>query len=397
MRCLIAVDDCFLDRPGGMGRVAWDVAVALRQSGHHVAMLSCVLAGDARAGTVADVEGIQIVRYAKPSLALWHPRRAERSIQSAVEIAREKLSDQRWDVVHMHSILTATAAMRAIGNGPRYVYTMHSPAVLEQRIVWRNQGTVGLMKLLLGTRPLKMLEGQLLQDSWEIHTLSDFTRSWAENLYGLGDKVTVIPHWIRPALQRTMTKAEARQRLGWPLDKKILFTVRRLGPRYGLDVAIKAVAPLVAKYNCEFFLGGEGELRPVLEGIIAEKNVGEQIHLLGQLSDDQLLCAYQAADLFVLPTLALECFGLISIESLAFGCPVIATDVGAIPEVLRPILPNCLVPKGDVNALREKIQDFLSQKLPVPDEKTLVDFVQQNYGRDVVWPRLLQLLTGNSD
>jgi glycosyltransferase involved in cell wall biosynthesis len=271
---------------------------------------------------------------------------------------------------------------------------MHSPLVLEQQINWSGQGWQGRLKMALGTRRLKSLEARLIRSCAAIHTLSDFTRSWIQRLHGLGNNVTVIPHWNRPDFRRTLSKAQSRQRLGWPLNKKIVFTVRGLRPRYGLDTAIKAIAPLVADGGTEFFIGGDGELRSTLEQLIVREQASDRIHLLGRLTDEHLRWSYQAADLFVLPTLALECFGLISVESLAFGCAVVASEVAAIPEVLRPILPNCLVPPGDVSALRNKIRSFLDGSLAVPDEQVLVAYVQQNYSREIIWPQMARLLTG---
>lgn len=396
MRCLIAVDDCFLDRPGGMGRVAWDIGQALRAAGHEVAMVSCILPTADSLTTVTATDGIQIVRYIKPSLPIWHPNRDKRSIDAAANATREKLGDRRWDVVHMHSLFTGTGVRKAIGDGPRYIYTMHSPIVLEQYINWRGQGWQGWLKMILGTRRLKVLENRLLQHCSKIHTLSEFTRSWVERFHGMGDKVTVIPHWNRPDFRRTITKAEARQRLGWPQDKKILFTIRRLTVRNGLDIAIKAISPLTTENDCEFFIAGDGELRRTLEQLIDQQGQRDRIHLLGRITDEQLRWAYQAADLFVLPTIALECFGLITVESLAFGCPVIATDAGAIPEVLRPILPNCIVPAGDIAALGNKVQEFLEGSLRIPSEEALIAFVQQNYSQTAIWPQLLTLLSGNN-
>lgn len=303
MRILVAVDDCFLDRPGGMGRVAWDVAVALRQSGHHVAMVCNVPSSGSTATTVTETDGIEIVRYVKPSMARLHPLRDKRSIDAAAQATREKLAAQHWDVVHIHSVFTGTGVIKALGAGPRYVYTMHSPIVLEQKINWNQQGWSGKLKLLLGIRRLKSLEHNILKVSRAIHTLSEFTRTSVEYFHGMGDKVTVIPHWNRPEFHRTVAKAEARQRLGWPLDKKILFTVRSLRPRYGLEIAIQAIAPLARNGNCEFYIGGHGELRSSLDRLVTELGANDNIHFLGRLTDDDLRCAYQAADLFVLPTL----------------------------------------------------------------------------------------------
>ncbi len=379
-----------------IGQAAWGGSPGIshkrRKHGHQVTLLSYLLPGVGTTTSVDEHDGIRIVRCAKPVLPGWHPGRVARTIEAAAEAVRDKLSRERWDVVHIHTAYTGAGAFRALGRGPRYIYTMHSPIALEQKINWKNEGLQGRFKTIFGLRRLRLLEGELLQACCRIHTLSEFTRGWVEHFHGLSHRVKVIPYWRRAELVRTVSKSEARTRLGWPQDEKILFTIRNHGPRYGIDIAIRAVAPLAVKKACRFYIGGDGELRPRLERLTAELGAGERIHFTGRLSDEDLLLAYQAADLFVLPTLALECFGLISIEALSFGCPVIATQAGAIPEVLYPILPNCLVPPGDVVALRDKIGQFLDGSLEMPTADELVAYVDQNYDRDVVVPRLMHLL-----
>jgi glycosyltransferase involved in cell wall biosynthesis len=116
------------------------------------------------------------------------------------------------------------------------------------------------------------------------------------------------------------------------------------------------------------------------------------VTLTGRLSDEQLVEAYQAADVFMLPTLALECFGLISIEAMAFGCPVFASDSSAIPETLRPFRPDLLFPAGDTEALRRLVAGWLEGRLTLPDADTVVGYVDSHYSQEVIVPRLLALL-----
>jgi glycosyltransferase involved in cell wall biosynthesis len=192
-----------------------------------------------------------------------------------------------------------------------------------------------------------------------------------------------------------MDKVTARQALGWPLDSKIFLTVRSMGPRYGLDVAIRALGPLTQEADCHFYIGGDGPMRRELEALAEEVlRTGSgraRIHFTGRLSDRDLELAYAAADLFILPTLALECFGLITIEALASGCPVLGTDAAAIPESLRGILPDFIVPAGDVAALHDRAQQFLDGVLPMPSRQALIDYAGEQYGETTVVPRLLRL------
>ena len=283
---------------------------------------------------------------------------------------------------------------RAIGAGPRYVYTLHSPSVPEQEINWAKQGFVGQLKMLFGRPALNRLEHEALAPTAVIHTLSQYCRRQVEHYHGLGQRVQVIPHWRRAELRRTMTQAEARRQLGWPENERVFFTIRRLGPRYGLDLAIRAVAPLLGKGKARFALGGDGPWRGLLENVARESGVAESVHFLGRMSDEQLVLAYQAADLFLLPTLALECFGIIILEALSFGCPVLSSDTCAIPELMQPILPDFIVPAGDQAALRAKAGAFLSGELRSPPPEQLIRYVDDGFSREAIAPKLIAMLEG---
>ena len=70
---------------------------------------------------------------------------------------------------------------------------------------------------------------------------------------------------------------------------------------------------------------------------IGRLKLTETVRLLGRVPDEDLATSYAAADCFVLPTAALECFGLIILEAYACGVPVIATPVAAIPEIVSQV------------------------------------------------------------
>ncbi len=102
---------------------------------------------------------------------------------------------------------------------------------------------------------------------------------------------------------------------------------------------------------------------------------------MGRISDRDLSLAYQAADVFLLPTRDLECFGLIILEALSYGCPLIATDAGALPEILGSMVGNAIVPAGDVGRLAEKLGAMIDGRLAFPESRQLMDAVVSMYGR----------------
>ena len=390
LRYLTAVDNCFLDNPGGAARVAWDTATAMRDRGHEVAMVALAPRGQNR-HSVESNQGMTILRVVKPELAQFHPGRLAAGIRAVHSARREVLPGQRWDVVHVHTLQVGNGLYATFANAPRRIATVHSPAVLEWQAN-RAPSSISRLKGLLGKPLLSWLESRLLRAADEIQVLSRFTRARIGELHDVGDKIRVIPHFLTGAAKPAPSRAEARARLGWPEDRRILFTIRHHSHRNGIDLAIRAVAPLTAANRCEYHIAGEGALRPVYRELARSLDPSGRMHFPGRLSEQQLELAYVAADAFLLPSRSLECFGIIILEALARGCPVLASDVAAIPETLAPILPEHLFQAGSVEAMRDRIEAFLDRRLVAPPADVLRGFVRRRYGRGVVLPRLVELL-----
>jgi glycosyltransferase involved in cell wall biosynthesis len=391
MKYLSAIDGLFPDRPSGSARVAWDQSRAVRDAGHDVAMV-CMNRSSDRPSGLDEVEGIRVVRYDQPRTHRLSPRRYSATVAAASQAVRRHLADERWDTVHLHTPLTAAGVMEAIQAPGRVVYTLHSPSEVEMALVWSQQGLAGLAKRLLGMGPIRKLERRLLERSDAIHTLSEFTRGEVDRLHGFGEKATVIPHWRRDGETRSMSKEAAREKLGWPSDAPILFTLRRHVHRMGLDTAIEAIAPLASEGRCVFVAAGDGPYRATFEQRARDLGADAlQVRFPGRISDEELALSYQAADLFVLPTRALEGFGLIVVEAMSYGLPVLGTKVGAIPELIRPIAPKLIVPPGDADALGDRVGRWLDGKLVVPTSEAMAEYVDKRFDRAVVVPRQLDL------
>jgi glycosyltransferase involved in cell wall biosynthesis len=124
----------------------------------------------------------------------------------------------------------------------------------------------------------------------------------------------------------------------------------------GLENLITAMSEVV-KTNPKVLLliCGKGYLEEKLKQLIQNLNLGDHVRMPGFIPEEELPLYYQAADLFVLPTVELEGFGLSTIESLACGTPVIATPVGANTEVISPINRELLCKDASPEALAERI------------------------------------------
>jgi glycosyltransferase involved in cell wall biosynthesis len=177
-------------------------------------------------------------------------------------------------------------------------------------------------------------------------------------------------HVIPPGVDRERftpgDRDVARRQLGWPSDVPVAFTVRRLVPRMGLDVLLRAWAA-VTPAEALLVIAGDGPERPALERLRAELGLADRVRLVGRIDDAALVSSYQAADVVVVPTVALEGFGLIAAEALACGTPVVASDTDGLRDALSALPADLLVPAGDVTALTRRLSDGFDGTRPLPD------------------------------
>jgi glycosyltransferase involved in cell wall biosynthesis len=203
--------------------------------------------------------------------------------------------------------------------------------------------------------------------------------------YGVAEEdIRVVPGAVdAERFKPGCSRAEARERLGWPRDRAIVLSVRRLVRRMGLEDLAEAMAQLRQQVpDALLIVVGRGPLEAELRRRIAERDLGNHIRLVGFMVEDDLPMAYRAADLSVVPTIAMEGFGLITIESLAAGTPVLVTPVDGLPEVVSGLSPHLVLPRPGPMALAESLSAALTGRLSLPDEASC-----QAYARDRFdWP-----------
>ena len=141
-------------------------------------------------------------------------------------------------------------------------------------------------------------------------------------------------------------------------DFPILGSVRRLVPRMGLESLVKAVA-LNGKVN--LVIAGEGSSRKQLEELAIELNVQDRVVFLGRITEMEKVEFYKRIQLLVVPTIALEGFGLVVLEAMAVGTPVIASNIDGLQEAMGPFAHTNTFLSNDPAALSEKIVQILSQ------------------------------------
>lgn len=152
-------------------------------------------------------------------------------------------------------------------------------------------------------------------------------------------------------------------------DEPMVLCVRRLERRMGIDVLLKAWTSVVQS-NPEVTLTvvGTGSEESTLRELAGRLGVADSVRFAGRAGDDELAALYSAAWFTVVPTTALEGFGLIALESLASGKSPIVTRCGGLPDSVVGLDPSLIVEPGDAEQLAERINRALEGHLPTAEQ-----------------------------
>jgi glycosyltransferase involved in cell wall biosynthesis len=337
VRVLILSDS---DVFAGTERHMLDLAVALRGHGVHV-RLGCPSPGMLHdRGRAAGVDVVSIQKGAIIDVP-------------AIRILRRLLASGAVDVVHAHNgrtALQATIAALLAGSG-RVVMTQH---FLEPSHTTRG-GLKGLASKL-GHQWINRRIDRFIAISGAVRD-----RMVARS-DGTAQKTTVVHNGIADPgeAERQVTPANVRRQLSISDSTKLIVCASRLEREKdvaGLVAAMQLVHATCPSAVC--VVAGEGSERPNLERQIAERGLTGAVQLVGFRSD--VLALMRAADLFVLPS-AIEGFGLVVVEAMALGRPVIAMNAGAPTEIIEHGVNGLLVTPGNPGALSHAISRLLNDE-----------------------------------
>jgi glycosyltransferase involved in cell wall biosynthesis len=175
------------------------------------------------------------------------------------------------------------------------------------------------------------------------------------------ERVRVLPWALDPDFEITESTPKGDLPTDFPAGRVVLSVGRWLSnERYkGMDTVITALPHLVMQWpDLQYVAIGEGDDRQWLENIAEQRGVRKRVHFLSGLTYPQVAACYSACEIFALPSSG-EGFGLVYLEAMARGKPVIAGAHGGAPEVVEDGVTGYLVQHGDVNQLATAIETLL--------------------------------------
>ena len=356
MNILLIADAVFEDKPGGSRTAAKELARCLVDRGHRVVLLVNRVIAD-KPYEEQFWNGVTVIRAPRTKGGVTGMIRA-------CDDAARRFGP--FDVVHVHFAYAGLGPIhgcRALRGVP-VIRTFHGPWCEEgwvEDIARAGDGAAGRLKARAKRRARHWVEQDSLRRAKSIVSLSAFMSGVLTDHFGVpSEKIARIDGGVD--IERFHIPKDVnlpRERLGLPTDRPVALTVRRLAARMGLENLVKAM-PIVLREipNLYLVIAGKGPERARLESLAKDLGVDESIRFAGFVPDEDLAGLYGAADLFVLPTTALEGFGLVVVESMACGTPVVGTPVGAIPELLTALEPKLLAADSGAEAIAHAMVEY---------------------------------------
>jgi D-inositol-3-phosphate glycosyltransferase len=204
-------------------------------------------------------------------------------------------------------------------------------------------------------------ERAIIRTASRIVAASDHERNLLVRLYNAEpEKIVIEPLGVDLDVFMPIDKKEARRRLELPPGPIILF-VGRIEPLKGLDLLIEAVGQLDEPFTL-LVIGGDDRASRLLTSIRAqasELGISRDVRFLGPVQHDQLPLYYSAADVCVVPSYY-ESFGLVAVEAMACGTPVIASRVGGLSSTVRDGVTGYLIPWRCPEPFTERLETLLA-------------------------------------
>lgn len=314
-----------LDAPGGVQVHVLQLARHLRMAGHETLLLGPGWAPPEDPAVVVVGKPVR-VRFNGSVAAIAPDPRTRRRIRAA-------LSAFRPDVVHVHEPLSPSTGMFAaqVAAAP-VVGTFHAYADRSRAM---------------------QLAAPMLRGVWRRlavrMAVSEAAAEFANRHFA--GPVRIVPNGVDVELFTSAAPATL------PPGRRVLF-VNRLEPRKGFDVAVRAFGILAPEVpDLRMIVAGAGSEQRSLE--LLPSAVRSRVLMLGRVPHDALPPYHAAVELFIAPAVGGESFGIVLVEAMAAGLPIVATDIPGYREVVRDGIEGILIPPRDPAALAAAVRRLL--------------------------------------
>jgi len=297
--------------------------------------------------------------YNLPNEQIWGY--TDEFAEGIFEFARKK--GIHYDLIHAHYWMSgrAGAILKARWDVPM-LQMFHTLGLMKQQIARSAEEFEGDYRIVGETEVMSAADRIIAATEAEFDQL--------RSLYGVKpEKITIIPPGVDTHHFYPIPQDEAKEAIGIPTQDRMALFVGRIEPLKGLDTLVRAMS--IVKKTCKSFrcphylviIGGDPEEDPAemsaemarIQSLCQDLGLNEMILFLGKRGQATLPYYYAAAEVVVMPS-HYESFGIVALEAMACGTPVIASRVGGLAHLIQDGQTGYTIPMQDPNALAEKLR-----------------------------------------
>lgn len=334
---------------GGIAKVVYDLSKRLIKDGHEVTVVT-YKEGDAP--YYENDKGVEVYRVdnyiINPNNFIdWIMQLNFNLVAKASEIMNK---NGKFDVIHAHDWLVANAAktLKASYNIP-IVATIHATES------GRNGGIRDEQQ-----RYINDTEWMLTYEASEVIVNSNYMKNEVQRLFGLPfEKINVVPNGINLNIYNGIERNYEFRRKYARDNEKIIMCAGRLVYEKGFQYLIDAAPKILSKYNdAKFIIAGKGGMLNELKEKANYLGISEKVYFTGQLTPKELYTMYRCADIAVFPS-TYEPFGLVAIEGMYAGTPIVVSDIGGLNEIVEHGVTGMKSYAGNPNSIADSILALL--------------------------------------
>lgn len=311
---------------GGIAPHVHDLSLALTEKGQEITVLT---RGHETTETTEEINGIKVYRVARnapepPDFIPWVMQLNLELMEKAVSMV-EKGAD--FDLIHAHDWLVAYA-----GKGLKHAFCKPLIATIHATEWGRNNGLHDERQ-----RYISDVEWWLTYEAWRVICCSRYMCGELQRIFQLpANKLRVIPNGVYPEPFRRQTGDARRIRRKYAADdEQVVFYVGRLVFEKGLDLLLEAAPRILARQEkVKFIIAGKGPYAEHLHNRARQMGLYDKFYFTGYIDDLTRNALFSTADVAVFPSLY-EPFGIVALEAMAAGTPVVVTDTGGLGEVVQ--------------------------------------------------------------
>ena len=334
---------------GGIAKVVYDLSRRLIKDGHEVTVVTY------KEGDVPYYEndkGVEVYRVdnymINPNNFIdWIMQLNFNLVAKASEIMNTK---GKFDVIHAHDWLVANAAKTL-----KSAYNIPIVATIHATEAGRNGGIREEQQ-----RYINDTEWMLTYEATEVIVNSNYMKSEVQRLFGLPfEKINVIPNGINLNIYNGIEKNFEFRRKYARDNEKIVMCAGRLVYEKGFQYLIDAAPKILNNYHdVKFIIAGKGGMMDELKAKANYLGISDKVYFTGQLCPQDLYTMYKCADVAVFPS-TYEPFGIVAIEGMYAGTPIVVSDVGGLNEIVEHGVTGMKSYAGNSNSLADSILSLL--------------------------------------